>query len=242
VIVINETLARQLAENGAVLGRRLRVPVGRTARTAEIIGVVRDSKYYTLGEGTLPIVYLPFRQAYSREMTVHIRTTDMKAASAAIRRELQRLAPDVFVEVRSMVDAVSVAVLPARVGALGTVAFGTVAMLLAALGIYGLVSFVVVQRTRDIGVRIVVGATTSDVLRLVIAENMSSLWLGLAIGVPLAIVGALPLRYFLTGVSPVDIPSVLLATVVMTSVGVLASAVPAWRAAKIDPLGSLRSA
>jgi predicted permease len=240
VAIVNETLARQFWD-GDALGKRLRVP-GREERVVEVVGVVRDSKYWTLGEAIAPAVYLPFGQAYFRMMTLHVRTTDIRGTTDAIARDMQRLAPDVFAEIRPMTDIVSVAVLPARIGAAIAGAFGIVAMLLASLGVYGLVAFSVAQRTREMGVRKAMGAGTADLLRLVIGENLALAVTGLAAGLVLGASGATLLRTFIAGVSPADPMTLLGAAMLVIGAALVASGLPALRAARVNPLVVLRDA
>jgi putative ABC transport system permease protein len=208
----------------------------------EVVGVVRDSKYWTLGEEIAPTVYLPFRQAYARWMTLHARTRDIRSTIQVITHHVQRRAPDVFVDITPMVETVSTAALPARVGAVVTAASGVVAMSLAALGVYGLVAFNVAQRTREIGLRKAVGARTSDLVRLIVGENMLLTVTGLAAGIVLGVLGANVLRTFIAGVSPMD-PITLVATAMLVcGAALVTSALPAIRAALVSPLVVLRDA
>jgi predicted permease len=234
VVIVNETAARQFW-NGDAVGRRLQFP-GSPDGSLEVVGVVRDSKYWTLGEHVAPTVYLPFRQHYARWMTLHVRTDDSRGTIQAIAQHVRRVAPDVFVDISAMEATVAAAVIPARVGAWLTASSGIVAVLLAALGVYGLVSFSVAQRTREIGVRKAIGAGTWDVVRLIAGEHMLMTLTGLAGGILAAVPGANVLRAFLAGVSPAD--TITLATTAMLVCGaaLLASAVPAVRAARVNPL------
>jgi putative ABC transport system permease protein len=240
VVIVNQTLAREFWDGDAI-GKRLRIP-GTPDRVAEVVGIVRDSKYWTLGEEISPTVYLPFRQAYARWMTLHARTNDMRATIDAITQHVRREAPDVFVDVRPMAETVAGALLPARIGAFVTASFGAVAILLAALGVYGLVAFSVAQRTREIGVRKAIGADSWDLVRLVVGENLLLALTGLAAGMVLGVLGANFLRTFIAGVSPMD-PITLAATATLVCAAALvASAFPAARAALVNPLIVLRDA
>jgi putative ABC transport system permease protein len=231
VAIVNEAAAR-LFWNGQALGRRV--------DDFEVIGIARDSKYWTLGETVKPLLYTSFAQRPFREMNLNIRTLDPAGTTAGLRVEMRRLAPDVFVEIKPLTTAVAVAVLPAQVGATLTGAFGALAALLATMGIYGLVSLTVAQRTREIGIRRAIGARTLDVVRLVVRGSMTVVVIGLAIGMFAGALGARVLGGFIVGVSPLD-PATLTVTValVVTTV-VLASALPALRAARIDPVRTLK--
>jgi putative ABC transport system permease protein len=240
VVIVNETLAKRFW-NGDALGKRLRVPVPRR-RTVEVVGIVRDSKYWTIGEATAPAVYLPFRQAYLWDQTLHVRTADMAATTRVIERELARLAPGIAVEITPMTQAVAVAVLPAQVGAALTTAFGLVAILLSALGVYGLVSFTVVQRMREITIRKAMGARTADIIRMVIGSNARWAALALTIGLMLGALGGYALGGFIVGISPTDVTTLVAVSLVVMATVVSASALPAWRAARLPPFDVLRDA
>ena len=202
VAIVNETLARQFW-NGNALGQRLRIP-GHSERVVEVVGIVRDSKYWTLGENVVPTIYLPLRQNFVRGMTLHVRTEDLRGTMSVITQFMRNEAPDTFVDLTPMEATVATAMVPARVGAWVTASFGIVAMSLAALGVYGLVAFSVVQRTREIGVRKAIGAGTWDVVRLIIGENMLLTLTGLGGGMLIGVLGANLLRTFIAGVSPTD--------------------------------------
>jgi predicted permease len=237
VAIVNETLARRFW-SGAAIGQRVQYG----SLSLEIVGVARDSKYRTLGENAGPQIYLPLRQHYSNFLTLHARTTDPRGAAIAIAAELRRLWPDAEAQIESMRDAVAVAVLPARIGAAVTSVFGGIAVALAAFGIYGLVSFTVLQRTREIGIRRAVGATTADVIRLVLGHHGVLLMAGLAIGLGAGAAGATLLRSFLAGVGPLDPVALAAAVAIVAGCGLAASAIPAIRASRLDPIAALRDA
>jgi predicted permease len=237
VAIVNETLARQFW-NGAAVDKQL----FDHGQPVQVIGVVRDSKYWTIGETSAPTVYLPLLQRPSFGATLHVRTTDPKTAGALIVTELQRLAPDLAVDIEPMTEAVAVAVLPARVGAAATAAFGSLAMFLSALGVYGLVSFVVVQRRCEIGVRKALGAQMTDVVHAVVGDTARLTIIGLVCGVGVGLLGSLGLRGFIFGVSPFDAVTLAAASAVVVTAALLASAVPAIAAARVDPLIALRDA
>lgn len=235
VAIVSETLARQLW-NGQALGRR----VMYGTLPLEVVGIARDSKYLTLGEAPRPLIYLPLRQQYHRFLTLHARAADLRATGAAAAEILRQLVPGASVEVQTMNDAVAVAILPARIGAAATGIFGLLAVLLATFGVYGLVSFSVLQRTREIGIRRAIGATAADVVRLVVGHHAVPIGAGLALGLTIGTLGAIALRAFLTGVGPAD-PLALLGTAILVAGAALtASVVPAVRATRVDPIAAVR--
>jgi predicted permease len=233
VAIVNETLARLLWKGNAV-GKRL------TSPDVEIVGVVADSKYYTIGETISPMLYRPYRQRLVTAMNLHIRTTNMAVATQAVRSELRRLAPGTAADIRPMAQAVAVATMPARVGALVTGAFGVIAALLATMGIYGLVSFAVLQRMKEIGIRKAIGARTSQIVRLIVGGSVALVSVGLAVGLALGILGAWALGGFIVETPPADPLTLVGVAMLVMSAAVIASAMPALRAARVDPLVVLR--
>jgi predicted permease len=242
VAIVNRTLAEQFW-NGQALGRRLTFVGARDVRhDVEIVGIVADSKYWTLGEAIEPAVYLPLRQdVVSTGLTLHIRTSNAHETSLAIARALPQVAPDASVAFKAMSEAIAVAVMPARVGAVVTGAFAAIAVLLAAVGIYALISQDVAQRTREIGVRRAVGATTRDVLRLVVGRSVLLVGTGLAVGMAIGVAGGTALSSLTVGVSPADPIALAAAATVVLGAAVIASVVPAARASRVDPLIALRA-
>jgi len=235
VAIANETLARQFW-NGDALGQRLLFG----GRSIEIVGVASDSKYRPLGEITRPLIYLPLRQEYANFATLHARTSDPRETAALMSRELQRLLPGAEAAVESMSDAVAVAVLPARIGAAATGVFGAIAVALAGFGVYGLVSFSVLQRAREIGIRRAIGATTGDIMRLVGRHHARLIAVGLVIGGTAGMIGATLLRAFLAGVGPADPLALVSAILVVGGSALVASTLPVLRAARVDPMVALR--
>jgi len=232
VAIVNETAARMFW-NGQAVGRRL--------DDFEVIGVVRDSKYWTLGETVRPTVYTSFMQRPQREMNLNIRTTDLAGTIKALRAEAQAVAPDAFVDIKPLTAAVGVAIVPAQVGATLTGAFGALAAMLATMGVYALVSLTVAQRTREIGIRKAVGARTLDVIRLVLRGSLTLVFIGLAIGTGLGALAARALGGFIVGVSPLDPLTISATATLVVGTVLVASALPALRAARVDPVRTLKS-
>jgi predicted permease len=240
VAIVNETLARQFWDGNAI-GKRLTIPVP-SERVAEVVGIVRDSKYWTLGEDVAPTIYLPFQQTYASWMTLHVRTGDMRGTTRTIAEYVRRRSPGVFVDVTTLEDTVATAMVPAQVGAWVTSAFSVVAMSLAALGVYGLVAFSVAQRTREIGLRKAIGAGTWDLVRLIVGENLLLTLVGFAGGMLLGVLGAHVLRTFIAGVSPMDPIALAASAILVCGAALAASALPAARAALVSPLVVFRDA
>jgi predicted permease len=241
VVVVNETMARQFWPNGDALGRRISVS-GPDGPWIRVVGIAKDTRYNSLGETTPPFMYLPLSQNYQRSMVLQVRTAgSMMVIGEAIGRTVRALDPQLpAVRPVPLETDMQLALLPAKLGAALLGAFGSLALLLATVGIYGVASFAVARRTREIGIRTALGAQRSDVLRLVVGESMRRVAIGLAAG----LLGALGLSRVLAsqlyGVSPVDPLTFTATPLILGVVALVASWVPARRAARVDPLVALR--
>jgi ABC-type antimicrobial peptide transport system permease subunit len=188
-------------------------------------------------------MYRPFAQSPLNSMSVMVRTTGepMQVAPAA-RRALAAVDPDIPVErVRPLLDVVTESIAQPRLLVILLATFGALALVLGAIGIYGVMAYAVVQRTREIGVRSALGATPRDVLALVVGEALTLAVVGVALGVAGALALTGLLRSHLYAVSPTDPVTFLNASLGLLAVALLASAVPALRAMRVDPARVLRS-
>ncbi len=243
VAIVNETFARQFWPGESAVGRRLR-PRGETdrGRIIEVVGVVRDSKYVTVGEEDRPFVYLPLAQSYTPRVTVIARSNTTTAeAVALIRSELRALDEGLALfAVSTLSDATSVSLLPAQMGGMMLATLGGLALILAALGIYGVLSFVVGQRTREIGVRVAIGASPRAVVALIVGQACRWTLIGGAVGILLSLVVTRLLAGVLYGVSPTDPATYGAVALLLSTVATLAAWLPARRATRVDPLIALR--
>jgi ABC-type antimicrobial peptide transport system permease subunit len=173
-------------------------------------------------------------------MVLHARTADLEGTARLMVDELRRLAPNAPVSVERMSDAVAISVVPAQVGAASTGIFGLAAMLLSAMGVYGLVAFTVGQRTREFAIRQAVGATARDIVQLILGTNTRLVSIGLTLGLAVGGLGAMALGGLLTGVGPFDPATLLSVVAVVATASFLAGLGPAWRAARARPLVALR--
>jgi predicted lysophospholipase L1 biosynthesis ABC-type transport system permease subunit len=204
-VIVNETAARRLWPGDNPLGKRLLKGTGDRAKRAEVIGVARDTKVRTLGEDPRPQTYWPFAQEYSPMMYVLARTHgDPDAALETVRRELLSLDSSLaFFEARTMRQNLAITLFPVRVGAILGV-FGGLALLLAAVGLYGAVSYSVSRRTREIGIRMALGAAGRDVVTLVTRQGVGLVLVGVVLGSAVALAGTRVLSSVLYGVGSTD--------------------------------------
>ena len=207
-----------------------------------MIGVAKNSKYQTLGEDPAPAAYTPLEQDFSDAMILLIRTAgDPAAALGTAQREIRSL--DAQVPLQNpfpMRELLQQSLWPARLAAilLGTV--GALALTLASIGLYGVMAYAVTQRTREIGVRMAMGANRSQVLRMVLQQAMTLVAIGLVVGVGGALALARVVNRLLFGMSGIDPVTFAGVSLLLTLVDMLASAFPAWRASRLDPIRALR--
>jgi putative ABC transport system permease protein len=241
VAIINQTAARRWPERRAI-GSRI-VPTMRFLPEAEIVGIARDARVGGLDDEVPPIVYLPSEQVGYNFMTVMVRTASAPSALfPAIRETVRDLdAEQPIYNVRTMDELISRSVAERRFQMLLLTTFSGIALLLALGGVYGVMSYTVVQRTREIGVRMALGARPRDVSREIVRESAALGLIAIAIGVPLALLFTRLLAASLFGIGPAD-PWSYAATVAMTLATVVLSAgIPALRAASVAPLTALRA-
>lgn len=241
VTVVGETMARLLWPHGDALGKC--IILGDDGTCSEVVGIAADQIRYGPTEGVKLQYYVPLGQQDNGHRTLWVRTGgDSRLVAGAVRRALVDVAPDLpFVDVRSLADLVEPEYRPWRLGATAFGLFGGLALLLAALGLYGVLAYTVAQRTQELGVRIALGAAPRDVAGLVVRQGLGVAGVGVALGTAAALGAGKVLSSVLYGVSPRD-PLVLAASaVLMLAVAAAASWLPARRAAKVDPVVALRS-
>ena len=241
VVIVNETAAKIHFGGSDPIGERLSFG-GQKGPWHEIVGVVRDSKYAALGEASLSVAYLPVAQNHQPAMTLYVRTSVAPASLiGSLRREIQALEPNLPVaDIRTMTDTVGNALYAARMGAWLLSVFGSLALMLAAIGIYGVLAFSISRRTREMGIRLALGARTSNVFLLVVRDGMMLVGAGIFIGVTAGLVGARSLASFLYGVSTSDLPTFAATTLTLSAVALAACAIPARRAMRVNPITALR--
>jgi macrolide transport system ATP-binding/permease protein len=242
VAIINEAAARRFWPGQNPVGRRVIVGRAPDESVREIVGVVKDSKYRRLTEELRPAVFTPFLQRYRGDMSLHVRTTGEPGAMiAAVRSEVQALDTNLpLYNIRTLEEQKNSSLYTSRMAATLLVVFGVLALGLAAVGLYGVMAYAVHRRTREIGIRLALGAGQRDVLRLVVGHGMLLTLLGIAAGLAAAFGLTRLMRTMLYGVSPTDALTFAAIASVLLLVALLACWIPARRASKVDPLVALR--
>jgi predicted permease len=242
VAIVNQTFARKFFPGQEAIGKRFNFS-GPDKPFWEIIGVCGDGKYNSLGEEPKPAVFRPQLRDYGTAVALVARTKgDPRTALGAMQREMRNLDPTLpLYEVKTLTEHMKIPLFPARMaaGALGS--FGLLALVLAAVGIYGVMSYVVAGRTREIGLRMALGAQTGNVRRLILRQGMTLALIGSAIGLAVAFAATRMLKSVLYGVNAVDPMTFLGVTVLLGTVALLACWVPARRASRVDPMIALRA-
>jgi putative ABC transport system permease protein len=244
VVLVNEAAARAFWPNQDPIGRPVSVGQGGFWKdTARVVGVVGDVRFRSMEAAPRPDVYLSYYQSPNERLILHVRAHgDPLAIAGPVRQALRELAPDAPVfEVRTMAERVADATAFARFGALLLTLFATVALALATLGVYGVISFAAAQRTREIGVRVALGATRGRVVRLVVGQGLAIAAVGAAVGLAGAVAATRVLRALLYDVAPSDPATFAAIVVVLGAAVVAASWLPARRAAGVAPTEALRA-
>lgn len=240
VAIVNQAFARGFWPGQDPLGKRFRIG-SALSPLLEVVGVVEDGKYASLAESAQPYVCRPVEQAYAGATSLIVRTrSDPQRALATLRAEVQRLDPAMPLSVRLLTDRMAVPLLPARVAAAVLGGFGLLSLALAAIGIYGVMSCAVAARTREIGIRIALGANAADVLRDTLRRGLALALVGVALGAAAALGLARLTKSLLFGVSASDPSTYLGVTALLLAAALLACYLPARRATRIDPVAALR--
>jgi macrolide transport system ATP-binding/permease protein len=248
VIIVNETAARRWWGTHDVVGRTLLQqdtrqgpPSDDRMLTMTVVGVARDSKYRTLGEEPRPFVYVPIQQQYMPRTTIVARSTHGQRLAADLRKLLASMNPNLpIVTAQTFDDYAALGLIPQRVAASVSASLGIVGLLLAAIGIYGVTAYMVTSRTREIGIRMALGAQPRDVVGMVLRQGMALALIGVAIGLVLAAGASRLLGSLLFGVGPADPLAFGGSALVFCLIGLAACYVPARRATEIEATQALR--
>jgi predicted permease len=244
VVIVNKALAKRYWHGRSPVGQR--ISTGRDAKHqrvwSEIVGVVPTGKYRSLRETDLPFVYHPFVQGFDAHATLVVQTaSDSKLMLPTIRRAVQAIDPTLpILEAQTMQSYMSVPLFPAHITGVLLGTFGGLGLVLAMVGLYGVIAYSVAERTHEIGIRIALGAERQNVLRLVVGQGLRLTLIGAAIGLTAAFAATRLLSSLLYGVSATDPLTFAGVTILLTIVALAACYIPARRAMRVDPMVALR--
>jgi putative ABC transport system permease protein len=239
--VVNETFARRFWPGQSALGKRFSFE-GVAGPWIEVVGLIRDGKYFSLSEGATPFVYVKLHPENGSYLTLVVRTkSEPDGFIGPLRSVFQQLDANLPVYgVKTMTEHMALPLFPARVAATLLGSFGVLALILAAIGIFGVMSYAVSQRTREIGIRMALGANAGRIFRLVVGQGLKLIVLGLVIGLVSAFAGTRLMSSLLYGVSATDLVTFVAVALLLAGAALLACYLPARRATKVDPMIALR--
>jgi putative ABC transport system permease protein len=243
VVMINETMGRRFWPNEDPVGKRIKIGTRNLATWMTIIGVVKDVRNVGLSANIGYSAYTPYAQGPGRGMELAVRTLgNPQGLLATITGELRRLEPALLIDrAQTMQGRIDESVAPRRLNLVLLGLFATLALLLSAVGLYGVVAFAVRQRTQEFGIRMALGASSGNVVLLVLQQGLGLAVIGVAIGIPAAIAGSRLLTSLLFGVRPTDPAVFVSVAILVTAVALAACWIPAWRATQVAPTEALRA-
>jgi len=243
VAVINQNMAKKFWPNEDALGRRFSIK-GPNGPFMEVVGIVQDGKYQDVTEDPQPYFYVPFEQSYMSIRTIHVRTSvPPETLALQLESQIHELAPDVPI---TQVETMSQSLQGAngffffRFGAQITAVMGFLGLILAVVGIYSVVSYAAAQRTQEIGIRIAMGASPRDILKMVLRQGLGVVGIGLALGLVIALAATRLMSGLIVGIKPSDPLTFIVVVLMLTAIALFACWIPAHRATRIDPLVALR--
>lgn len=241
VAIVNETLARNFWPGQNPVGKRLNT--GTTDEAKVVVGVAKSGKYYNLGETPALMVYFPETQYYESAAALVVRTQmDPQASLASVQGEVRKLDPDLPVyAAKTLREHMKLSLFPLHAAAAAVGSFALLAMILAAIGIYGVMAYSIGQRTREIGIRMALGAKATDVWQMVLKQGIVITVGGIILGIACAISVSSIVANLLVGVSATDPVTFLGITLLLAAVAIAACFVPARRATRVDPVNAIRT-
>ena len=241
VVIINQTMADQFWKGQDAIGRRFKFFGDQDYST--VVGVAKNAKYNGVQEQPLPFIYLPLKQNFAPAATLHVCAAgDASRLAGPVRAAIRELDPTLTLfNVRTLEDQIQQSLQPQKMNVILLTTFGTLALLLAAIGLYGVASYAVAQRTREIGVRMALGAQPASVLTLVLGNGMVLVAIGLGVGLVASYLVAGAMSALVVGINPHDPLTFVATPALLAIIALLASYVPARRATRIDPLLALRT-
>jgi predicted permease len=242
--IVSSTLAKRLFPHADSFGQHIRFGVMPDLQDMEIVGIANDARIFDLRDASIPVIYLPVLQHpnYTQWGDLFACTSEPPEALAkAVDHEIESLGREYPLQTKTVVQVMSQGLAEERVTAMLSSSFAALALLLASVGLYGLMSYAVTRRTREIGIRVALGAHRENVLWIVLRETLALALLGIAIGIPSALAATRLIASMLFGLSPSDLPTITGVSLLLLVVALLAGYLPARRASSIDPMDALRA-
>jgi predicted permease len=241
VAVVSEAFAHHVWPGQNAVGKRFHLATA-TRGLIEVVGVTKDTTVLTIGEVPQPVAYLPYEQSYDPLAFLLVRASAQpQRVLPQVSAAVQSLNPDLaLLNPSTMQDVIGQALWAPRIAAALFGLFGLLGMVLAVIGVYGVMAYMVLQRTSEIGIRMAMGARAGDVIHIVVGQSIRLALIGIAIGVLIAIALTRLLANLLYDVSPTDPATFLTVSLILAATALLAGGIPAWRAARIDPVKALR--
>jgi predicted permease len=243
VVIVNATLSHRLFPQGNAVGQRIRIGRDPVRQALEIVGVVGDAPVGNIREPDVPVAFRPIPQEprFAGVPDINVRTSgNVKAVGERLRETVASLGRHYLRSLSTLEEQVDQALLQERLVAWLSSFFAGLAVLLACIGVYALLTYAVARRTREIGVRMALGASRPSVVRLIVGEGLTLALLGVVLGVPAAVAAGRLIGALLYGLGPTDAVTLTSATAMFIIVAAIAGLLPAYRASTIDPMAALR--
>jgi predicted permease len=244
IAIVSRSLAQRLFPKGDAIGQRIRFGVMPDLQALEIVGVAGAARIFRLREAAAPVLYIPCLQHpnWAEWSRVFVRTKeDPEKLATSVRREIESLGQEYVVSTKTVEQVTGELLVSERVNAMLCSFFAGLALLLASIGLYGLMSYGVTRRTREIGVRVALGAQHASVLWMILRETLGLALVGIAIGIPSALAVNKLISSMLFGLSSNDLPTIVMASLTLFAVALFAGYLPARKASSIDPMLALRT-
>ena len=242
IAIVNSNLAERLFPNGDAIGKSIRFGFMPDYENIEIVGIARNARIFNIRDATTPVIFLSSFQYPHEWGGLIMRTKEAPEALAkTVGHEVESLGHEYVLRTRTVAQTISAELVEERVIAMLSGFFAALAILLASIGLYGLMSYAVTRRTREIGIRVAVGAQRQSLLWLVLRETLTLALLGIAIGIPSALAATRLIASMLFGLTSSDVPTIVAVSMLLLVVALFAGYLPARRASAIDPIVALRT-
>jgi predicted permease len=240
--IVNSSLAERLFPKVDAIGKTVRFGFMPDYQSIEIVGIASDARIFDLRDAAAPVIFLSYLQNPFQWGTLFVRTNEApEALEKTVSHEIESLGHEYALQTKTVAQVISGELVEDRVTAMLAGFFAALALLLASIGLYGLMSYTVTRRTREIGIRVAVGAQRENVLWLVLRETLALALYGIAIGIPCALAATRVIASMLFGLSPKDLPTIVAVSLLLLLVALFAGYLPARRACAIDPIVALRT-